>query len=118
MFSTCTTCQVIGCKYRVNDGIKGCVHYYNKNISTLEGTMMLNENYRKEVKAAPTCPFNQVQALEEWFRDCAKQWLTGFKAEIEQLPTVDDLSIECRDVQLELITELIERINRKENTPL
>lgn len=116
MFNTCTTCDIKCCDRRVNDGIKGCADYYNKNINTLEGIMMLNENYHKEVKAAPLCPFNQVQALEEWFRDCAKQWLEGFKKEIEQFPTTDELSIYYRNINLELIKKLLASINKKRSS--
>jgi hypothetical protein len=116
MFSTCATCDIKCCNERVNDGIKGCGNYYNKNINTLEGTMNLNENFDKLGKVAHRAPYSEVKDIEKWSRDCTKQWLKGFKAEIEQFPTVDDLSIECRDVQLELINTLIERVNKKENT--
>jgi hypothetical protein len=111
MFSNCLTCQVEDCPDR-HKGI-GCEFYYNKNINSLESTMMFNENFDKRCDAVPNCPVREVHALEKWFRDCATQWLNGFKAEIEQFPTADELSIECRGAQLDLITELIEMVNKK-----
>ncbi len=111
MFNSCSTCQVEDCGNRQN-GI-GCEFYYNKNINSLESVMMFNENFDKRCDAVPTCPVREVHALERWFRDCAAQWLEGFKGEIEQFPTADELGMECRAAQLDLITELIEKVNKK-----
>ncbi len=113
IFGKCTTCQVINCDYRCNDGVKTCNGYYNKNISSLERIITLNENFHKEVEATPHSPFNEVQALEKWFLGCTKQWLEGYKAEVEQFPTADAGSIDFRDDLLTILDELLASISKK-----
>lgn len=115
MFETCVTCKIINCEYRVNDGIKGCIHYYNPNINLLQGIMWLNIHGDSLCKAVPTSSYSEVKAHEEWCLDRTVEWLKGYKSEILKLPITDNNSVVYRDAALDLIEKLLSSIYRKKD---
>ena len=50
-------------------------------MKTLKQVMETNENFRAMVKVAPNLRFDEGQALDKWFLNCVKEWLTTKRSE-------------------------------------